>query len=157
MTSKGIFLLEKLFNLINPNAVIVQGDTTTAFSAAISAFYLKIPIFHVEAGLRTHNNYYPFPEEFNRISIDDISTLFFAPTEWAASNLVKESKKLNRIFITGNTIVDSLKLTLNKTSPSTKIKQLIEKAKTLCKPKDECKIILLTCHTEKIIMSLFIT
>ena len=146
LTSKSIFKLEKLFNLINPNAIIVQGDTTTAFSAAISAFYLKIPIFHVEAGLRTHNMYYPFPEEFNRLSIDDISTLFFAPTEWAASNLLKESKKTSNIFITGNTIVDSLKLTLNKTIPSTKIKTLIEKAKILCRPKNECRIILLTCH-----------
>ena len=146
LTSKSIFKLEKLFNLINPNAIIVQGDTTTAFSAAISAFYLKIPIFHVEAGLRTHNMYYPFPEEFNRITIDDISTLFFAPTEWAANNLLKEGKNSNNIFITGNTIVDSLKLTLNKTSPSTQIKMLIEKAKSLCKPKEECKIILLTCH-----------
>ena len=146
LTSKSIFKLEKLFNLINPNAIIVQGDTTTAFSAAISAFYLKIPIFHVEAGLRTHNMYYPFPEEFNRITIDDISTLFFAPTEWAANNLLKEGKNYNNIFITGNTIVDSLKLTLNKTSPSTQIKMLIDKAKSLCKPKEECKIILLTCH-----------
>ena len=146
LTSKSIFKLEKLFNLINPNAIIVQGDTTTAFSAAISAFYLKIPIFHVEAGLRTHNMYYPFPEEFNRITIDDISTLFFAPTEWAANNLLKEGKNSNNIFITGNTIVDSLKLTLNKTSPSTQIKMLIDKAKSLCKPKEECKIILLTCH-----------
>ena len=146
LTSKSIFKLEKLFNLINPNAIIDQGDTTTAFSAAISAFYLKIPIFHVEAGLRTHNMYYPFPEEFNRITIDDISTLFFAPTEWAANNLLKEGKNSNNIFITGNTIVDSLKLTLNKTSPSTQIKMLIDKAKSLCKPKEECKIILLTCH-----------
>ena len=146
LTSKTIFQLEKIFSLINPNAIIVQGDTTTAFSAAISAFYLKIPIFHVEAGLRTHNLYYPFPEEFNRISIDDISTLFFAPTEWAASNLLKENKNPSNIFVTGNTIVDSLKLTLNKTTPSKQIKMLIEKAKLLCTPKYECKIILLTCH-----------
>ena len=146
LTSKAIIKLEKIFNFINPNAIIVQGDTTTAFSAAISAFYLKIPVFHVEAGLRTHNMYYPFPEEFNRITIDDISTLFFAPTEWAANNLLKENKKSNNIFLTGNTIVDSLKLTLNKTSPSPQIQMIIEKAKLLCKPKDECKIVLLTCH-----------
>jgi len=146
LTSKSIFTLEKLFKTINPNAIIIQGDTTTSFSAAISAFYLKIPIFHVEAGLRTYNMHYPFPEEFNRVTIDDISTLFFAPTEWAASNLLKERKNSNNIFVTGNTIVDSLKLTLNKTSPSKQIKMVIEKAKLLCKPKDECKIILLTCH-----------
>ena len=146
LTSKAISDLENLYNLINPNAVVVQGDTTTSLSAAIAAFYLKIPIFHVEAGLRTNNLYYPFPEEFNRITIDDISTLYFAPTNWSASNLLKENKKSSNIFITGNTIVDSLKLTLNKTNPSKIITNLIENAKLLCKPKDECKIILLTCH-----------
>ena len=146
LTSKAISNLENLYNLINPSAVVVQGDTTTSLSAAVAAFYLKIPIFHVEAGLRTNNLYYPFPEEFNRITIDDISTLYFAPTNWSANNLLKENKKSSHIFITGNTIVDSLKLTLNKTNPSKIIKKLIEKAKLLCKPKEECKIILLTCH-----------
>ena len=146
LTSKIVSELEKIYNKINPNAIIVQGDTTTAFSAAISAFYQKIPIFHVEAGLRTHNIYFPFPEEFNRISIDDISTLFFTPTNWSANNLLKEHKNLNNIFITGNTIIDSLYLTLNSTIPSLKIKELIKKAKLLCEPEHNCKIILLTCH-----------
>ena len=146
LTSKAISNLENLYNLINPSAVVVQGDTTTSLSAAVAAFYLKIPIFHVEAGLRTNNLYYPFPEEFNRITIDDISTLYFAPTNWSANNLLKENKKSSHIFITGNTIVDSLKLTLNKTNPSKIIKKLNEKAKLLCKPKEECKIILLTYH-----------
>ena len=94
LTSKTISELEKIFNLIIPNAVIVQGDTTSGFSAAVSAFYQKIPVFHVEAGLRTHNLFFPYPEEFNRVTIDDISTLYFAPTEWSASNLIKEKKKL---------------------------------------------------------------
>ena len=146
LTSKSISEIGKLFNIIAPNAVIVQGDTTTAFSAAVSAFYLKIPIFHVEAGLRTHNLFYPFPEEFNRITIDDISTLYFAPTEWAASNLLKEYKNSSNIFVTGNTVVDSLQLTLNKTSPSKKINDLIKMTKFLCLPNNQCKIILLTCH-----------
>ena len=146
LTSKIVSELEKIYNKINPNAIIVQGDTTTAFSAAISAFYQKIPIFHVEAGLRTHNIYFPFPEEFNRISIDDISTLFFTPTNWSANNLLKEHKNLNNIFITGNTIIDSLYLTLNSTIPSLEIKELIKKAKLLCEPEHNCKIILLTCH-----------
>ena len=98
LTSKTISDLENLYNLINPNAVVVQGDTTTSLSAAIAAFYLKIPIFHVEAGLRTNNLYYPFPEEFNRITIDDISTLYFAPTNLSASNLLKENKKSSNIL-----------------------------------------------------------
>ena len=146
LTAKIILELEEIYNKINPNAIIVQGDTTTAFSAAISAFYQKIPIFHVEAGLRTHNMYFPFPEEFNRLTIDDISTLFFAPTKWSASNLLKENKNRNNIFITGNTIVDSLHLTLNNTSPSLKIKKLIKNTKLLCEHENFCKIILLTCH-----------
>jgi UDP-N-acetylglucosamine 2-epimerase (non-hydrolysing) len=146
LTSRAISELEKIYNLIIPNAIIVQGDTTTAFSAAICAYYQKIPIFHVEAGLRTHNPYYPFPEEFNRVTIDDISTLYFAPTEWAASNLIKENKNSNMIFVTGNTIVDTLQITLNYTNPSDKITNLIEKAKLLCPSKKECKIILLTSH-----------
>ena len=146
LTCRIISELENLYNLIHPNAVVVQGDTTTGFSAAISAFYQKIPIFHVEAGLRTHNYYYPFPEEFNRVTIDDISTLYFAPTEWSASNLLKENKKSSNIFITGNTIVDALKLTLNETIPSNNIKNLIKRAKLLCIQKNDCKIILLTCH-----------
>jgi UDP-N-acetylglucosamine 2-epimerase (non-hydrolysing) len=146
LTSRTISELEDLYKLIHPNAVIVQGDTTTAFSAAISAFYQKIPIFHVEAGLRTHNLFNPFPEEFNRITIDDISTLYFAPTEWSASNLLKENKQSDNIFITGNTIVDSLKITLKKTSPSIYIRNLIKRVKLLCMPNNDCKIILLTCH-----------
>jgi UDP-N-acetylglucosamine 2-epimerase (non-hydrolysing) len=146
LTSQILSKLEKIYSSINPNAIIVQGDTTTGFAAAVSAFYQKIPVFHVEAGLRTHNLYFPFPEEFNRVSIDDLSTLYFAPTDWAASNLLKENKNSSNIFVTGNTVVDVLKLTLNNTSPSTKIKKLIEKAKSLCISKNECKIILLTCH-----------
>ena len=146
LTSKAILKLENIYNLLKPNAVIVQGDTTTGFSAAVSAFYQKIPLFHVEAGLRTHDLYYPFPEEFNRITIDDISTLYFAPTNWSANNLLEENKPSNNIFVTGNTIVDSLKLTLKTTTPSYYIKNLIEKVKLLCLPKNSCKIILLTCH-----------
>ena len=146
LTAKTLSELEKIYTSINPNAVIVQGDTTTGYAAAVSAFYQKIPVFHVEAGLRTHNLHFPFPEEFNRISIDDISSLYFAPTDWAASNLLKENKISKNIFITGNTVVDVLQLTLNNTSPSIKLKRLIEKARSLCKSENDCKIILLTCH-----------
>ena len=146
LTSLTVSELEKIYTLINPDAVIVQGDTTTAFAAAVSAFYQKIPVFHVEAGLRTHNLNSPFPEEFNRISIDDISSLYFAPTEWAASNLLKENRNSSNIFITGNTVVDLLQFTLNNTSPSESIKALINKAKSLCIIENGCKVILLTIH-----------
>ena len=146
LASLTVSELEKIYTLINPNAVIVQGDTTTAFAAAVSAFYQKIPVFHVEAGLRAHNLNSPFPEEFNRVSIDDISSLYFAPTEWAANNLLKENKNSSNIFITGNTIVDLLQFTLNNTSPSESIKKLINKAKSLCITENGCKVILLTFH-----------
>ena len=146
LTSRIILELDKIYSIFNPDSVIVQGDTTTSFSAALSAFYKKIPIFHVESGLRTKNLLSPFPEEFNRIAIDDISTLLFTPTNISAINLLKEDKNLNKIFITGNTIVDTLKLTLNNTYPSNYINNLIQKAKSFYKNNIECKIILLTCH-----------
>ena len=146
LTSRIMLELDKVYSLFNPDSVIVQGDTTTSFAAALSAFYKKIPIFHVESGLRTKNLFSPFPEEFNRITIDDISTLLFAPTNMSAMNLLKEDKNSNNIFVTGNTIVDTLKLTLNKTYPSKFINDLIQNAKSFCENKNKCKIILLTCH-----------
>ena len=149
LTSVAMSEIEKIYKLINPNAVIVQGDTTIGFAAAVSAFYQKIPVFHVEAGLRTHNLYYPFPEEFNRVSIDDISTLYFAPTDWAASNLLKENRNSSNIFVTGNTVIDILQLTLNNTLPSKDIQKLIENAKSLCITEKGCRIILLTCHRKE--------
>ena len=146
LTSRIILAIDKILSILNPDSIIVQGDTTTSFAAALSAFYKKIPIFHVESGLRTKNLFSPFPEEFNRIAIDDISSLLFAPTNISAINLLKEDKNSNKIFVTGNTIVDTLKLTLNKTYPSKYIIDLIENAKSFYKNKNECKIILLTCH-----------
>ena len=146
LTSRTILELNKIFSLIHPDVLIVQGDTTTSFAAALSAFYQKIPVFHVEAGLRTHNLYSPFPEEFNRIAIDDIAEIFFASTEIAANNLLRENKNPKNIFVTGNTVVDTLKLTLNNTSPSNYIQWLLKETDQRCKSKNRCKIILLTCH-----------
>lgn len=97
--------------------VIVQGDTTTTFVTALTSFYNKIPVGHVEAGLRTYNIYYPFPEEMNRTLVGKIASLNFAPTESAKNNLIKEGVSEEKIFITGNTIVDAiqkiLKLNIN--------------------------------------------
>ena len=97
-----------------PDAILVHGDTSTAFAAALAAFYLKIPVFHVEAGLRSKDMYSPFPEEFNRAAIDMISELFFAPTEHAARNLLSEGKGREFITVTGNTVIDSLLLSIKK-------------------------------------------
>lgn len=94
--------------------VLVHGDTSTAFAAALTCFYMKIPVGHVEAGLRTYNLEAPWPEEFNREAIGVIARLHFAPTERAKQNLLCEGKKEESIFVTGNTVIDALKTTVYK-------------------------------------------
>lgn len=96
-----------------PDVVLVHGDTTSAFAASLASFYMKTPVCHVEAGLRTYNQYSPYPEEFNRQAVDVISTLFFAPTEAAKDNLVKEGKVKENIYVTGNTAIDALDITVS--------------------------------------------
>ena len=96
-----------------PDLLLVHGDTTTAFSASLAAFYLGVRVAHVEAGLRSEEFFSPFPEEFNRRSIDACSFLHFCPTEKARRNLILEGMDENRIFVTGNTVVDALGYTLS--------------------------------------------
>jgi UDP-N-acetylglucosamine 2-epimerase (non-hydrolysing) len=115
ITQRSLQGLEKLFKEIEPHLVIVQGDTTTAFAAALAGFYQQIPIGHVEAGLRTDNIYNPFPEEANRRLISQITQLHFAPTSLAAANLHK-SGVTGEIHQTGNTVIDAL-LTVAKSQP----------------------------------------
>jgi UDP-N-acetylglucosamine 2-epimerase (non-hydrolysing) len=98
------------------DGIIVQGDTSSGLFSSLSAFYNKIPIFHVEAGLRSHNNMSPFPEEMNRKIISQISGLHFCPTQLNKDNLIREGIKPDQIFVTGNTVVDALKFTLDKNS-----------------------------------------
>ena len=107
ITCKTINGLEKDFKKYCPDLVIIQGDTSTAFSAALAAFYRKIPVAHIEAGLRTSNKTNPYPEELNRRMISQIADLHFAPTKNACNNLKKEGIKKN-VYITGNTVIDSL-------------------------------------------------
>lgn len=95
-----------------PDLVLVHGDTTTTFASALACYYLQIPVGHVEAGLRTHNIYSPYPEEFNRQSVSIISQFNFAPTELAKQNLVSEGRDNGNIFVTGNTVIDALKTTV---------------------------------------------
>lgn len=95
-----------------PDVVLVHGDTSTTFVTALACFYLQIPVGHVEAGLRTYDIYSPWPEEFNRQAVSIISKYNFAPTELSKANLVKEGKKEDSIFITGNTAIDALKTTV---------------------------------------------
>jgi UDP-N-acetylglucosamine 2-epimerase (non-hydrolysing) len=89
--------------------VLVHGDTTTTMGAALAAFYLRIPVAHVEAGLRTYDKYQPFPEEVNRRIVGTIADLHFAPTDWAAGNLRHERVPAERIVVTGNTVIDALR------------------------------------------------
>lgn len=97
-----------------PDIVLVHGDTSTTFSTALACYYEQIPVGHVEAGLRTHNIYSPFPEEFNRQAVSIISKYNFAPTELAKKNLIREGKNPESIFVTGNTAIDALKKTVNE-------------------------------------------
>jgi len=106
--------LDRLYEAEQPNLVLVQGDTTSAFAAALAAFHRGIPVGHVEAGLRSFDRFHPYPEEANRRMISSVTDLHFAPTPLAAENLVKEGVRRRDIFVTGNTVVDSLLATLEK-------------------------------------------
>ena len=106
--------LKKIMEYEEPDVVLVHGDTTTSFAAALAAFYLQIPVGHVEAGLRTRNLYSPWPEEFNRQAVDVISRWYFAPTETSRQNLLDEAKPDDRIFVTGNTGIDALRTTVRE-------------------------------------------
>ena len=108
VTTRALAGLQPILERVQPDFVLVQGDTTTAFVAALAAYYLKIPIGHVEAGLRTHDKYQPFPEEINRRLISALADLNFAPTEQARQNLLQEGTPDARIFVTGNTVIDAL-------------------------------------------------
>lgn len=114
LTSITTSILEKMEIILQkekPDLVLVQGDTTSAYAAALSAFYQQIPVAHVEAGLRTGNTYSPFPEEMNRLLIDRISTCYFAPTSMNAKNLLKEGIT-NNVYVTGNTGIDAFQYTV---------------------------------------------
>jgi UDP-N-acetylglucosamine 2-epimerase (non-hydrolysing) len=108
VTSRVLLGLEPVLRQERPDLVLVQGDTTTVMSAALSAFYLKIPVGHVEAGLRTYDKFQPFPEEVNRCLVSHIADWHFAPTARARDNLLREGIPAERVFVTGNTVIDAL-------------------------------------------------
>lgn len=112
VTTNILTRIEKVLEEIKPDVVLVHGDTTTSFVAALACFYLQIPVGHVEAGLRTYNIYSPYPEEFNRQAVGIISQFNFTPTEQSKQNLIKEGKELSTIYVTGNTAIDALKTTI---------------------------------------------
>ena len=112
ITSDVLLKIEAVLKKEQPDCVLVHGDTTTSFAAALAAFYLRIPVGHVEAGLRTRNLQSPWPEEFNRQAVDVVSRWYFAPTEQSRRNLLDEAKPDERIFVTGNTGIDALRTTV---------------------------------------------
>lgn len=114
ITSDVLLKIRAVLEEERPDVALVHGDTTTSFAAALAAFYLQIPVGHVEAGLRTRDLYSPWPEEFNRQAVDVISEWYFAPTETSRQNLLDEAKPAGRIFVTGNTGIDALRHTVRE-------------------------------------------
>ncbi|WP_375566424.1 non-hydrolyzing UDP-N-acetylglucosamine 2-epimerase [Bacillus pumilus] len=114
ITSNALLKLDQLFQEEKPDIVLVHGDTTTTFAGSLAAFYHQISVGHVEAGLRTHNKYSPFPEELNRQMTGTIADIHFAPTDEAKQNLLIENKKEETICVTGNTAIDALQTTVTE-------------------------------------------
>ena len=139
ITNSSLMGIEKILKKERPSMVLVQGDTTTTFTGALAAFYQKIKIGHVEAGLRTNSKYNPFPEEINRHLTSVLTDLHFAPTRQSCKNLLYEGVKREDIFISGNTVIDSMFLMIKEKyvfrEPLLKDKKIFKK-----------KIILVTMH-----------
>ncbi len=113
LTSDVLLKTKDVIDKVQPDVVLVHGDTTTSMAAALSAFYAKVPVGHVEAGLRTFDKYYPFPEEINRVFTDSVCTYHFAPTDMSCENLIKSQIPKEHIYKTGNTVIDALLYTVN--------------------------------------------
>lgn len=114
LTTKALASLTEVVVNIRPDVVLLQGDTTTAMLASLASFYQKVPVGHVEAGLRTYQRYNPFPEEINRRLISVLATYNFAPTQTAVNALIAEGFGKESIFLTGNTVIDALLMTIKK-------------------------------------------
>lgn len=136
ITSKVLNGVEEIFIKEKPDLVLVHGDTTTSVSAGLAAFYQQISIGHVEAGLRTYDIQFPFPEEANRQMIDVLSDLYFVPTEETKENLLKENKDPNKIVVTGNTAIDGIRFTKEVGNTDPLLKRMT----------DDKRWILLTMH-----------
>lgn len=135
ITQKILSRIEQVLEEEKPDLVLVHGDTTTTFVTALAAFYKRIPVGHVEAGLRTHNIYSPYPEEFNRQAVGILAKYHFAPTETAKNNLLSEGKAADSIYVTGNTAIDALKTTVRDDYEN----EILDWAK-------DSRLVLLTAH-----------
>ncbi len=125
ITSRVILGLREVLSEVKPDYVLVHGDTTTSTTAALAAFYQQIPVCHIEAGLRTHNIYSPWPEEMNRQITSRIASIHFAPTSLSRQNLLNEGIDDNKIVVTGNTVIDALFHVVNKSKNDNKVKNVI--------------------------------
>lgn len=125
LTSRLIISISELLDLEKPDLIFVHGDTTTCFASALCAFYKKIPIAHIEAGLRTNNKFSPFPEEINRVIVSKLADFHFAPTELAKNNLLKDGVDSKKIFVTGNTVIDALFDTVKQNKTKDDLEKLI--------------------------------
>ena len=147
VTIRGLQMLEEVLRKEKPDIVLVQGDTATTFVASLAAYYLKMRVGHVEAGLRTGDKFNPFPEEINRKLTDAISDLYFAPTQRAKENLLREGVEEEKIFVTGNTVIDALLWVIRQQSSADSQKKLerffLEKYGLL---RDDRRLILVTGH-----------
>lgn len=127
ITAKVLLGLREVLKDFCPDTVLVHGDTTTSMAASLAAFYMQIPVGHVEAGLRTYNMLSPWPEEMNRQVTDRICTYYFAPTEQSRANLLQENIDAKKIFITGNTVIDALLMAVDIISTTAGVKEKMAK------------------------------
>ena len=147
ITSKVLLGLRDIFEEFKPDIVLVHGDTTTCSSASLAAFYSKIKVGHIEAGLRTHNIYSPFPEEANRLITGVLANYHFSPTTTSRDNLLKENKNPNDILVTGNTVIDALFLALDKIEQNDELKsKIVNSINSQYKFQNNKKMILITGH-----------
>ena len=147
VTSNVLLGLKDVLSDFDPDIVLVHGDTTTTSASALAAFYHKIKVGHVEAGLRTGNIYSPWPEEANRQITGVLANYHFAPTTTSEDNLLKENKSKKNIIVTGNTVIDALLLALGKIEKDEALKsKIIDSIHTQYRLKDDKKIILVTGH-----------
>jgi len=141
ITTRALHGLNDVFQRERPDLVLVHGDTTTTFVAALAAFYAQIPVGHVEAGLRTGNKYSPFPEEMNRKLASVLTDFHFAPTETAKNNLEQEGIPPETIFVTGNTVIDALLATVNP-----KYQFVDREIQDILRQRGKSRMILVTTH-----------
>ena len=127
ITAKVLLGLREVLKDFRPDTVLVHGDTTTSMAASLAAFYMQIPVVHVEAWLRTYNMLSPWPEEMNRQVTDRICTYYFAPTEQSRANLLQENIDAKKIFITGNTVIDALLMAVDIISTTAGVKEKMAK------------------------------